>query len=295
MEARVVDKDGKRTDLQCLPSPAYLDTKTKRLLDLGRHGAGFLMFDSTQFTGPCYDRSHGHAIPSTREEHAHALLELAQRVKSQYPQLLIEMHDPISGPSGIHYTPTYYQYAKPNSFDCLWGHEFMWDSMKDLVEGRALSLYYYNLAYSIPFYLHINLKTDNANALAFWWYASTIRHLGMGGKGSDPAVWAAHVKAMQTYLPLKRFYTQGVFYGLDETVHAHTLPDLRESVINCFNLGEKPVHKQVQFRPADVGLPPGTVQVEGASFTAKGNEITMTLDIPAMAPKLVKVHVAPTR
>jgi hypothetical protein len=67
----------------------------------------------------------------------------------------------------------------------------------------------------------------------------------MGGKGSDPAVWAAHVEAMRTYLPLKRFYTQGVFYGLDETVHPHTVPDLRESVINCLalrrNLAERAI------------------------------------------------------
>lgn len=117
----------------------------------------------------------------------------------------------------------------------------------------------------------------------------------MGGKGSDPAVWKAHVEAMRTYLPLKRFYTQGVFYGLDETVHAHTLPDLRESVINCFNLGDKALRRQVHFHCTDVGLPPGAVQVEGASFTAKGNEITMTVDIPAMAPKLVKVYVASNR
>ena len=41
---------------------------------------------------------------------------------------------------------------------------------------------------------------------------------------------------MQTYLPLKRFFTQGEFYGIDEMVHAHTLPELRESVLNVFNL-----------------------------------------------------------
>ena len=66
----------------------------------------------------------------------------------------------------------------------------MWDPLNDIVvtgskyitNMRAKSLYYYNLAYNIPLYLHINLKTDNANALAFWWYASTCRHLGIGGK-----------------------------------------------------------------------------------------------------------------
>ena len=206
----------------------------------GRHGVAFLMFDSDQYSGPCYDKTHGHSIPSTREEHAKAVLELVRRVKKQYPQTLIEVHDFITGPSNIYYVPTYYGYAQPDSFDCLWGHEFMWNSMEDLLAGRAISLYYYNLSYTIPLYLHINLKNDNGNALAFWWFASTCRHLGVGGK-SEAKVRESHKKAMQTYTPLKRFYTQGTFYGIDETVHAHTLPDIGESVINVFNLENKPV------------------------------------------------------
>ena len=235
VEARVVNQDGKRTDIHCFASPAFLDTKEKRLLELCRQGVAFMMFDSTQYSGPCYDKTHGHRIPSTREEHAKAVLDLVQRVKRRYPQTLIEVHDFISGPCGVHYTPTYFNYAQPHSFDCLWGHEFMWNAMDDLLSGRAISLYYYNLAYSIPLYLHVNLKQDNDNALMFWWYASTCRHLGVGGK-PGPTVWEADKRAMQAYRSLKRFYAQGVFYGIDETVHAHTLPDVRESVINVFNL-----------------------------------------------------------
>ena len=126
VEAQVVNKEGKRTRIFCFASPAFLDTKEERLLDLCRHGVAFLMFDSDQYSGPCYDKTHGHSIPSTREEHAKALMELVHRVKRKYPQTLIEMHDFITGPSGTHYTPTYFGYARPNSFDCLWGHEFMW-------------------------------------------------------------------------------------------------------------------------------------------------------------------------
>jgi hypothetical protein len=274
-----------------MPCPAFLDAKEKRLLELRRNGVAFMMFDSTQYSGPCYDKTHGHSIPSTREEHARALLELARRVKSKYPGLLIELHDPISGPGGNHYTPTYYGYDRPNSFDCLWGHEFMWSSMDDLLSRRAVSLYYYNLAYSIPLYLHVGLKPDNENAIVFWWFASTCRHLGVGGKHANPAVWAAHRNAMRTYLPLKRFYTQGEFYGIDETVHAHTLPELGESVLNVFNLDDKPIEKEICFRLADIGLPAGSLQIEGAPFTAKGDEITMKLTVAARGHQLVKVRV----
>lgn len=289
-EARVIDKEGKPAELLlCLPSPGFLDTKEQNLLELAKNGALFFMFDSNQYSGPCYDKTHGHAIPSTREEHAKALLELARRVKAKYPNVLIEMHDPITGPSSVHYTPSYFGYQPPHSFDCLWGHEFMWNSMDDLLSRRAVSLYYFNLAYNIPFYLHIGLKSDNANALVFWWYASTCRHLGVGGKHPDPAVWEAQKKAMQQYKELKRFYTQGDFYGLDEMVHAHTLKDLNESIINVFNLDDKPIEKKITFRLAEIGLPSGPAQIEGLPFTQKDDEITITATVPARGHVLCKV------
>jgi hypothetical protein len=290
-EARVLDKDGKPDRyLVCYSSPAFLDTKEKLLLDLAKNGAAFFMFDSDQYSGPCYDKSHGHPIPSTREEHAKALFELTRRVKVKYPNVLIEMHDPITGPCNVHYTPTYFGYQPPYSFDCLWGHEFMWNSMDDLLSRRAVSLYYFNLSYSIPIYLHVGLKTDNSNALMFWWYASVCRHLGVGGKPADPAVWEAQKKAMQTYLKLERFYKQGVFYGLDETVHVHTLPDVGQAVINCFNLGEQPVQKKIQFRLKEIGLPSAPMKIEDATFEQKDDEITLEVTIPARGQVMYKIE-----
>ena len=86
-EARVVDKDGTANAASTAsPRPAFLDTKEKRLLELCRNGVAFMMFDSTQYSGPCYDKTHGHSIPSTREEHAKALLELTRRIKTQVSQ-----------------------------------------------------------------------------------------------------------------------------------------------------------------------------------------------------------------
>jgi hypothetical protein len=287
-EALVMGEDGKPTELVCFSSPAFLATKEKRLLELCESGVSFLMFDSDQFSGPCWDATHGHHIPSTREDHASALIELSQRLRSKYPNLLIELHDPISGPSGIHYTPTYYGYARKSSFTDLWGHEFMWGPLDDILSRRAVSLYYYNLAYSIPLYLHVNLKQDNENSLIFWWFASTCRHLGVGGKPDEP-VWAAEKRAMATYKSLKTFYTQGAFYGLDETVHVHTLADRGEAVINAFDLDDQPVTRSVRFRLSDIGLRPGKVTVEGAPSTVTGDEVTLDLSIPARGHCLVKI------
>jgi hypothetical protein len=289
-EAGFIDKDGKRSDLLvCAASPAFIDTKEKRLLELAKNGAVFFMFDSDQYCGPCCDKNHGHSIPATREEHAKGLFELARRVKEKYPSVLIELHDPITGPSSVHYTPSYFGYQPPHSFDCLWGHEFMWNAMDDLLSRRAVSLYYFNLAYNIPFYLHVGLKSDNANALVFWWFASTCRHLGVGGKHPDRAVWEAQKKAMQQYKELKRFYTQGDFYGLDEMVHAHTLKDLGQSVINVFNLDDKPVERQIKFRLAEIGLPSAPVQIEGLPFAQKDDEITVTATVSARGHVWCKV------
>ncbi len=290
--AQVLTQDGKKAEyLICHPCPGFLDEKERLLLELCKNGAVFLMFDSNQYSGPCYDTTHGHRIPSTREEHAAALFELARRVKAQYPNVLIEMHDPITGPCNIHYTPTYFGYHPPHSFDCLWGHEFMWNPMDDILSYRAVSLYYYNLAYSIPLYLHVNLKTDNPNALVLWWYASTCRHLGVGGKSGDAAVWQAQKGAMKTYLRLKPFFVQGEFYGLDEMIHVHTLREKNAAVINCFNLAEAPEVKNFTFKLSEVGLS-GQMRynVIGAnSWRQEGEEIQIQADIAGRDAKVLEI------
>jgi hypothetical protein len=292
-ECQRMDKGGHRLGEMCVASTVYMDTKVARLKELCKDGAYFLMYDGSWFPGECWDKTHGHSLPVTHQEHVDAILKIAQRVHAAYPQVLIEQHDPMTGPGTPRYVPTYFLHAKPGAFDELWGYEFMVEPLDDILSHRAFALYTVNLAYNIPIYLHIDLRKDNANALMFWWYASTCRHLGVGGKAKDPAVWAAHKQAMQTYLPLKRFFAQGEFYGIEETVHAHTLPELKQCVVNCFNLEEMPVQKKVTFRLADVGLPAGPVQVEGGTVTANDGAITLEVNIPARGHQLLKITVSP--
>ena len=118
-------------------------------------------------------------------------------------------------------------------------------------------------------------------------------HAGIWGSEANPenpAVWEAHKKAMQKYLGLKRFYAQGVFYGLDETVHVHTLADLKESVINVFNVDDKPVEKEIKFRLAEIGLANTPVQIDGAAFDQNGDEITLKVTVPARGHVLCEVR-----
>ena len=147
------------------------------------------MFDSDQYSGPCYDKTHGHSIPSTREEHAKALFELARRVKAKYPHVLIEMHDPDHRPER-HPLHADLLRLRPAAFVRLplgaRVHVEL-DGRSALAAGRSASTTTIWPTAS-RFYLHVGLKTDNENALVFWWYASTCRHLGVGGKPAPAGV-----------------------------------------------------------------------------------------------------------
>ena len=298
MEARRKSKDGQVLPSLCSAAPSYLQTKAERLLKLCEDGAEFLMFDGSAFTGECYDEKHGHSLPLTRHEHCLAYLNLTQTVKRKYPKVLIELHDPIVAGVTVRYAPTYFLHSLPHSFDELWGYEFMWDPMEDLRSGRALSLYYINLAYSIPIYLHIDLRKDNENAVMFWWYASTCRHLGVGGKHPDQKVWEAHKQAMRIYRQFKRFYTQGEFYGIDETVHAHVLPNPKPktrniiAVLNIFNLATTEVEREIRFKPSDIGLPNNLrLHCIGVPYhQQEDGGVILWVRLPALGHQLVEVQ-----
>jgi len=256
-DAERLDKDGKRVKGKlCSGARSYLKVKTERLLKLCADGATFLMFDGTAFTGPCFDKDHGHPVPYTKEAQCWYYLRLAQEVHKYYPDVIIEMHDMVIGGSNLRYCPNYYLYGLPGSFDENWAYEYMWDPMDDILSGRALSLYYYNLAYELPMYLHIDLRFDNIHCLEFWWYASTCRHLGVGGKHHSPAVWEAHKSAMKRYLRLKELYVQGRFYGYGEDIHLHVLPEKGWLVVNLFNLTDRRVYKTCAIPRKEIGIPP---------------------------------------
>ena len=223
----------------CLGSRQYLDEAEKRLLALCQAGATFLMFDGNWYPSGCWNPSHGHPVPYNLEAHCQANYELARRVHARYPSVLIEMHDAISGGSLNRYTPVYYHYGLPGSYDENWGFELMWEPMEDLISGRARALYDYNQACNVPLYLHIDLREDNRDCLVFWWYASTCRHLGIGGEHADLAVTQAHRQAMRRYRQLERFYKRGEFFGMNEEIHLHALPQENAFVINLFNLSDQ--------------------------------------------------------
>ena len=230
---------GRRAPSVCLGASQYLDEAERRLLALCAAGVTFLMFDGNWWNGGCWNAEHGHPVPYTLEDHVQANLELCRRIHARYPNVIIEMHDMISGGSSMRYTPVSYKYGLPGSYDENWGFELMWAPMEDIRSGRAAALYDYNLACNVPIYLHVDLRCDNDRALVLWWFASTCRHLGIGGTHEDPLTAQRHRHAMARYRRLERFYKRGDFYGYGEEIHVHALPDENAFVVNLFNLSDE--------------------------------------------------------
>jgi len=298
-----MNPDGTRMDLSlCGASRQYINETRKRLDDLARGGARFFMFDGTMCNGPCWDPAHGHRVPSGRQEHVETTNELVRLVHDRYPEVLVEMHDQMLGGTHLRYVPTYFGHGAGNrernqteaqGFDSIWAFELMWDPMTDLVGGHSIALYYFNLAYSLPLYIHIDLRKDNAQCLMFWWNASTCRHLGVGGTNSDPAVREAQRTAMATYRKLEALFKRGTFYGIDELTHVHTALDGSAAVVNCFNLEDRPVRRSVEIDPEQVGLRRvSSYHVSGAASRATEKGYTIAVELPSYGHALVELHEA---
>ena len=101
-------------------------------------------------------------------------------------------------------------------------------------------MYYYNLACNVPLYLHIDLRKDNEHCVMLWWFASTARHLGIGGTNKDAKAVEAQKAAMKYYREFDRFFKRGDFYGITEEIHLHVLPGEKSFMVNMFNLSDNP-------------------------------------------------------
>ena len=269
----------------CLGSRQYLDAAEKRLLDLCAAGATFLMYDGNFWNGGCLDPNHGHPVPYTYEDHIRANVDLAQRIHAKYPHVLIEMHDMIAGGNPVRDTPLYYTYGLPGSWDENWGYELMWDSMADIKTLRCLSLYYSDLSCNIPFYLHVNLRGDNTDAVVLWWYASTCRHLGIGGTDKNPAVVAAQKAAMKRYHAVEALYKRGEFYGISEELHVHVLGD--RVAVNAFNLNDKARTIAGSIGLSELGLKPdGPYVFDEPWVRAENGKLVVKADIGPWGAKM---------
>ena len=288
----------------CLAGREFWQEKLRRILAISKAGVRFMMFDEMDWRGPCYDASHGHAVPGTPYEHVMAVYSLTREVRRQCPGLTVEAHDPVWPWHTCIYVPTYFQqgFGKQGMYDENWGFEYMWDCLNDLRTGRALALYYYALGCNVPLYLHITMAADNDACVFFWWTASTVRHLGIGGKTSNKTIepagglapfdpekrFAAYQAHMRTYNRLKPFFVRGRFHGILENVHLHTLPDTPGGVVNVFNLTDQEQTYDFSIPRERLGAQTD-LPVTGAQARWEPDHVTLTLTLPPMSPAVVEI------
>ena len=274
----------------------WVKEKTRRILELAKEGIDFFMFDFTDQANfmvddlGCFSKDHGHEVPMRRQTHAENIFKVIQNVKREYPNILIEAHD--RGVKPRH--PLYFQHNLPHSFDENWGFECMWNPMQDLLSGRAIQLFEYNLAYSIPLYLHINENSDNENLLQFWWYASLARHLGIGGlSDKNSTKYKALREAMTLYMKIKTYLTRGTFYGINQNIHLHVGEDDKLGVLTVYNLSSRTQKIEILLDPIRYNLNVKSLDIyDGLNQKHKTINLTQIsesrfkfeLEIPPLSP-----------
>lgn len=286
----------------CLCNPVFWNEKLRRILAIASQGVRFIMVDEFDWRGPCFDTSHGHPVPTTALDHSLAVYRLCNAIRKACPNLTIETHDPVWPWSTSIYVPTYFKhgFGDVGSYDENWGFEYMWDCLNDLRSGRALALYYYNLGCNVPIYLHITMAADNDACVFFWWVASTVRHLGIGGKDSSKTIepagglpprdpekrFAAYHEQMGLYRKLKPYFVRGTFRGIAETAHLHTLADKKGGVLVLFNLTDA-AQDVTYFIKRDQLDSDQELPVWGADATWKHDGVQIRLRLKGMSPAVV--------
>jgi hypothetical protein len=295
----------------CLINPAFRAEKLDRVLKPILAGASFVMVDEHDWRGPCHDTEHGHPDPSNAADHVTAVYDYCATIRERCRHatghdVLLEVHDPVWS-WGPRYCPVYYRqgFDEDGAYQENWGFEFMWNPIADLRSGKALSLYYYACACPIPLYLHITMSHDNDRCLFFWWVASTVRHVGIGGKTCNPTLCPSHnvhdfdqeaqferyAAAMEEYQAHKVWFVQGRFIGIQEDVHVHVIEGVPGVAIVLFNLEFDPKTTKVLVPWSILSMPSGStpdVIVVGArqddvAFTDQGIQITIEIDAEASA------------
>ena len=96
---------------------------------------------------------------------------------------------------------------------------------------------------------------------------------------------------MATYRRLEAFFKAGAFYGLDEMAHVHVHPSEPSAVVNCFNLEDHPVHRQLELDPAKFGLNASDqYEIKGASARREENRYVMEVEIPSHGHVLLELR-----
>ena len=270
----------------CPCSEEYAKLREERLRYLAESGVSFFSYDFHNLRIPCYAADHGHPVPSDPYHGAAALAREQSKMKANYPDLLIESHDWYD--AGGCFYPIY---AFGDSHTERWGFEYMWKPLEDYASGRVQNLYWYNLAYDKPLYLHMDLTGAGDSAEVFWYYASVVRHLGMGNYTKLSEEKQEQMRnATAVYAALRPFFARGEFSGRNALAHIHAL-DGEDAVVCLFAAGGEESGEQ-RFTAAELGLAAiSDVQILWGTAAADtdAQQVTLRPDFSAGSAVIVKI------
>ena len=102
----------------------------------------------------------------------------------------------------------------------------------------------------------------------------------------DPETrFAAYRSCMQTYNRLRAYYQRGVFTGISEFAHLHTLADTAGGVLDLFNCTDEA--QTVTLCLTAEQLHGEALPVTGAEAVWDGGTLTLRAEIPALSHRLV--------
>ena len=230
------------------------------------------------------------AIPcrTRKEDHIRANLDLAQRIHAKYPKVLIEMHDMLCGGNPWRLTPIYYKYGLPGSYDDNWGFELMWNPMDDIKQGRGLALYYSNMGCNVPIYTHVNLARRQRPLPGVVVVCLDLPPPGHRRQARrSRRSWRPNKQAMKWYRARDRFYKRGEFYGINEEIHLHVLPEEKAFIVNVFNLSDKKRTIRGEIDLKTLGLDPKMQYVSPDGLgTVENGRYRVSVELPPWGTKV---------
>jgi hypothetical protein len=130
--------------------------------------------------------------------------------------------------------------------------------------------------------------------LQFWWYASVVRHLGIGGlRDKTSKKYNALKKAIILYKKIKSIMVRGIFYGIDPMIHLHVDEDTGSGIITAYNLTSRKKKLRIKIdylkyslKFHNLELFNGTNQkVDTLSQIHKPNKsLELEIEIPPLSP-----------
>lgn len=270
----------------CPCSLEYKKIREKVLFELADAGVYFYSFDFNDNINPCYSEKHLHDRISSDVDHARGIADIQADLKNTYgDRVLIEAHDWID--SGNYRMPIS---AFNRGNHERWGFEYMWKPLEDYASGRVQNLYYYNLSYEKPMYLHMDLLGGGENAEVFWYYASMYRHLGIGNFNAlDDKHKELFKTAIKAYTTVQKILSCGTFTGYSPLANAHSLDG--QAVIAMFSDGTDTAD-YAEFSLEELGLKEAT-NVEliwgNAEYEIKDGKITIRASLGSSDAAVIKI------